>query len=110
MTTPVSPTAGQHDANAKRYNFWADVMHVLAVSSPVLIVLLGDDSDVRCHMLVNLFGITYTRELIIASTAPTICVSHHRLLGHVTKQFETNVPASTFGLMVPIMDDDGNLK
>jgi hypothetical protein len=70
-------------------------MHVLEVPSPVSIVVLGADSDVRCHMLVHMFGITYTRELNIASTAPTVdefgFVFHTITLGHFTKQFETTV-------------------
>jgi hypothetical protein len=109
-----SPTAGQHDANGKRYTSWADVEHAIAHEQPLSIVVLGNESKWKCHVLVRMFQVTYTRELILSKMAPLVddlgFVYHTISLGENVEVYDNETPVLSFALMLPNQNDEGQVQ
>jgi hypothetical protein len=109
-----SPTAGQHDANGKNYKAWADVKNALQSPVPVSLVVLGTEEAWKCHVLVRMFQVTYTREIIIggapAMVDPLGFVYHSIRLGEDETLHDTKKPVLNFALMLPHTNDDGSVQ
>jgi hypothetical protein len=59
------PADGQHRANGKRYSTWVDVDHAMENNRPVSTVVLGSAASWQCHVLVHMFGVTYSKAINI---------------------------------------------
>jgi hypothetical protein len=111
----ATPTAAQHDANGRLYSSWADVEHALENTSPMSIVVLGTELSWKCHVLVHMFRVTYTREILIGdSSSPTIdeygFVYHAISLAEHKSEYDRAKPVLSFALMLPIKRQDGLIQ
>jgi hypothetical protein len=59
------PADGQHRANGKRYSTWVDVDHAMENNRHVSTVVLGSAASWQCHVLVHMFGVTYSKAVNI---------------------------------------------
>ena len=112
ITHVDAPNGGIHEANGKRYSSWADVEDGLKRQSPMSMVVLGNATKWECHILVHMFRVTYTRKIIIRGQEPLIdedgFVYHTITLQKVTREFDPLITIWSFGLLLPVQDNDGN--
>jgi hypothetical protein len=110
----VSPTAGQHDANGKRYSSWSDVSYAIAQKRPLSIVVLGTAAAWQCHVLVRMFQVTYTKPIIISPVAPLIdefgYVYHSIQLQDKECVHDNDTPVLSFAVMLPNHNDGGEVQ
>jgi hypothetical protein len=100
-----STTHAQHDANAKRYHSWADVTHALNNRDPVSMVVIETPETWTCHVIVHMFQISYTKEIIIGPEDPFVddlgFVYHTVALSDNECQYDTSLHLLSFGLSLP---------
>jgi hypothetical protein len=114
-STGESTAAAQHDANGSLYSSLADEEHALENKSPLSIVVLGTELASKCHVLVHMFQVTYTREILIGDiSSPTIdedrSVYHTNSLAEHKSEYNRTKPVLSFALMLPIKKQDGLIQ
>jgi hypothetical protein len=110
-----SPLDGQHEANGKRYESWADVDYALTHDSPLSIVVIGSSSSWTCHVLVHMFRVTYSKVLRISKLGDALndkdgFVYHTVVLDDEIKVHDATKRAVSFALMLPNRNEEGFVR
>ncbi len=94
-----------HEANAKRYNTWADVTHALQHQQPVSMVVLGSTKAWTCHVMVHQFQSSYTKQICIlpneASVDESGFVYHTVTIDDMECPYNPTTPVWSFRLLLP---------
>ena len=109
------PTDGQHRANGKRYSTWVDVEHAMKNHRPVSIVVLGSVMSWQCHVLVHMFGVTYSVAISIDQLVEPVIddvgfVYHGVIFENERKVYDKTNGVMSFALMLPHRDKEGYLR
>jgi hypothetical protein len=104
--TASSPCSYQHDSNVKKYKSWADVGHAFDNRLPLSLVVLGTRTSWTCHIMMRMFQVYYTKQVIIHDTiAPLIdlhgYVYHTVSLDQDDCVYDNTLPVLGFALMLP---------
>ncbi len=106
------PADGQHRADGKQYSAWVDVDHAMEHNCHVSIVVLGSVTSWQCHVLVHMFGVTYSVAIsidqLVEPVIDDVVFLHHGVTFENKKKVydETNGVMS-FALMLPHRDKGG---